>query len=85
MATRKSQSNEVIQEGFSIPELSQRYGISQTKWWHEVHTGRLGHVRIGRRVVITRAQLDEYLNRNAASIFDPRAKAKNVSVKRGGN
>lgn len=63
---------------FSLSELSRSYGICERKLWQEVRQGRMAHTRIGRRILITKAQFDDYLRRNSIDPFDPMAKALEV-------
>lgn len=61
---------------WSVSEVSQSYGISERKIRSEMNIGNLAFTRIGRRVVVTQAQLDEYLNRSAVSKQPPAQKVR---------
>jgi excisionase family DNA binding protein len=49
-----------------VPGAAERLSIGERTVWDLVHSGRLRSVRIGRRVVIPVAALDEFLNGDAA-------------------
>lgn len=57
--------NEIKRIAFSISELAISLGCSERMLWKLVHQGQIGHVRIGRRVIITQNQIDKYLQANS--------------------
>jgi excisionase family DNA binding protein len=46
---------------FSVPEAARLLGISRGHAYAKVHQGVLGHVRLGRRIVVPRVVLEELL------------------------
>lgn len=68
----------LLRLGFSVPEIAAAFNCCGRLIWKEIYAGRLAHTRIGRRVIVTQRQLDEYLERNACSSFDARAKAQTI-------
>lgn len=67
--------DEQTRMAFSIAELSLRTGVSSRKLWQELHEGRLAHVRIGRRVLVTKGQAEEYLRTYTVSASSADRKA----------
>ena len=45
----------------SVPEAAQMLGISERHAWNLVQAGRLRTVRLGRRIVVSRRELDKVL------------------------
>jgi len=45
----------------SVPEAAQLLGIGRTKVWSLIYTRRLKAVRIGRRTLIPRAELERFV------------------------
>jgi excisionase family DNA binding protein len=58
---------EVKRIAFSISELAISLGCSERILWKLVHQGKISHVRIGRRVLITQNQINNYLQINSVS------------------
>jgi excisionase family DNA binding protein len=48
--------------GFTIPEACTRYGISRTRLYEEIRSGRLRLTKIGRRSVIALVDGDAWFN-----------------------
>lgn len=48
---------------FTVPELSVSCGLSERKLRREISAGRLDCIRIGRRLLVTREQLEQYFQR----------------------
>jgi excisionase family DNA binding protein len=44
-----------------VPEAAQLLGIGRTKTWQLIYTRRLKAVRIGRRTLIPRAELERFV------------------------
>lgn len=47
--------------GFSVPETAASLGLSENRVWSLVNNGRLNHVRVGRRVIIPAAAIEQFL------------------------
>lgn len=69
---------ELAKLGFSISDLELSTGVCARKWWKEIHEGKLAHVRIGRRVLITKDQLEQYFQRNSVESFDHKKKVSEI-------
>ncbi|HEY9787977.1 MAG TPA: helix-turn-helix domain-containing protein [Candidatus Obscuribacterales bacterium] len=63
---------------YTVDEFAQTVGISRTKAWKEIHQRRIAYVRLGRRILITQQQLDEYLKRNEVPAFDAKSAANKI-------
>jgi len=57
-----------IRDAFSIGEVASRYGVSPGLVRLEIARGRLRGVRISRRVVILKRDLEAWVNRQNASM-----------------
>jgi excisionase family DNA binding protein len=51
---------------FGIPELARRYDVSPGFWRLEVSRGHLKALRLGRRLLVTKEELDRYLKERQA-------------------
>ncbi len=63
---------------YSVPEVASGFGCSERFVWKEIHGGRLGHTRLGRRVGVSPKQIDDYVGRNSSDPFDAVAKAAEI-------
>ncbi len=45
----------------AVAELAEELGISMTSTWKLVHSGALPVVRVGRRIIISRASFNRFL------------------------
>jgi excisionase family DNA binding protein len=52
---------------YSIQEAADALSISRSMIYDEMDSGRLGYIKIGRRRLITSAQLENYLARQVAA------------------
>jgi excisionase family DNA binding protein len=50
----------------SVSEAAELLALGRTKTWELVHTGELGSVRVGRRVVVPLSAIEDYLDRRLA-------------------
>lgn len=48
---------------YPVPVAAKCIGIGTTLAWELVRTGQLGSIRIGRRIVVPRQALEEFLQR----------------------
>ncbi|HUC25795.1 MAG TPA: helix-turn-helix domain-containing protein [Streptosporangiaceae bacterium] len=48
---------------YSVPEVAQVLGLSRDVIYDEIRSGRLESLKVGRRRIITRKQVDEFLTR----------------------
>ena len=51
---------------YSVDEVAQITGLSRDLLYHQMRTGRLGYIKVGRRRIITRQHLDAFLARAAS-------------------
>src|SRR5258708_11045925 len=51
---------------YSISEVAQVTGLSRDLLYDEMRAGRLAYLKVGRRRIITRQQLDPFLTQGAA-------------------
>ena len=58
------QSNEV-RAAYSLAEAAHQLSLGRTKMAELVASNRIRHVRVGRRVLVPRAALDEFLEAEA--------------------
>lgn len=47
---------------FSVPEVAEVVGVSRAHAYELVRTGRLPSIRLGRRLVVPRKALEEFLD-----------------------
>lgn len=52
---------------YSIEEVAESTGLSRSLLYDEMSVGRLGYLKVGRRRIITRQQLEEFLNAAAVA------------------
>jgi excisionase family DNA binding protein len=52
---------------YGVQELAQRLGVSPSFVRLEIERGRLNSVRAGRRLLITRTEIERYLSDNTAT------------------
>jgi excisionase family DNA binding protein len=71
---------------YSVPEVAAGFGCCERFVWKEIHAGRLGHTRMGRRVGVTKEQIGAYLHRNSngASLAGGANEVSNIGVKADG-
>jgi excisionase family DNA binding protein len=58
----------------SLKEAAQALSLSERTIWTLVHTGELPHVRVGRRLLFSRAALQSWIERQE-STGDPNSRA----------
>ncbi len=46
---------------YSVDEIAEETGLSRSLIYDEMNAGRLGYIKVGRRRIITRKQLDAFL------------------------
>jgi excisionase family DNA binding protein len=63
---------------YTVPEVADQLGISLRKLRQELSEGRIGYARVGRRVLITAAQLNAYLASSSVACFDVPATALSI-------
>jgi excisionase family DNA binding protein len=51
---------------YSIEEVAELTGLSRSLLYDKMNAGRLGYIKVGRRRIITRQQLEQFLNSKAA-------------------
>jgi excisionase family DNA binding protein len=51
---------------YSIEEIAESTGLSRSLLYDEMQAGRLGFIKVGRRRIITRQQIEEFLGSKAA-------------------
>ena len=68
----------VVRVAYSVAEVAEQLGISQRKLRQELREGRIGFVRVGRRVLITGSQLKEFLDCGAVASFDASVEARTI-------
>ena len=51
---------------YSVDEVAQIIGLSRDLLYDQMRSGRLGSIKVGRRRIITRQQLDAFLARAAS-------------------
>jgi excisionase family DNA binding protein len=56
----------VARLAYSIKEAAEATGLSRDLLYDEMRAGRLAYLKIGRRRIITRQQLQAFLNRGVA-------------------
>jgi hypothetical protein len=56
--------------GLSVPQVAQAINCCERLVWREINEGRMAHVRVRRRVIVTTGQLEDYLQRNSVQTFD---------------
>jgi excisionase family DNA binding protein len=47
---------------YSIEEVAEATGLSRSLIYDEMNAGRLGYIKVGRRRIITRKQLEAFLS-----------------------
>jgi len=67
---------------YSIAEVAWALRCSVRMIQDQVHTGKLPHFRIGRRVIISTKQLEEFIERQTVSNFRYERKADEFMKKR---
>jgi excisionase family DNA binding protein len=65
---------------YSIDEVADRLGVSRRKVWQELKEGRIAHFRVGRRVLMTEAQLNDYVAKSSVESFDAQSEASSIVV-----
>lgn len=51
--------------GFTVPEVAKMLPASERFIWGEISKGSLGSVRLRRKVLVSREQLERYIRRNS--------------------
>lgn len=62
----------------SVREVAHSLGCSQRFVWNEIHKREMAHMRIGRRVVVTIDQLEEYIRLHSVEVSSVLSKSKQV-------
>jgi hypothetical protein len=60
-----------ITQLYRLPDLERLSGIPQRTWRHYMATGRLRYSRIGRRIMVTEAELQAFLDANQVEVRSP--------------
>lgn len=71
-----SQAVSPSQQCMSVDEFAQTLGVSHTKARSILRNREIAYSRIGRRIVITHRQFQEYLERNEVPFFNAKTKAQ---------
>jgi excisionase family DNA binding protein len=58
-------------DGFSIATVARRYDVSKNLIRREIARGRLRAVRVARRVVLLRADVEAWINSTEMEMADP--------------
>ena len=73
MALSKSNNSNAeapMRIAFSVRELATSIGLSQRKIRQDMHSGRLGFIRFGRKILIAKDQIEEYVRNHSVACFD---------------
>lgn len=62
----------------TVPGVAQRLNVSERFVWKEIDERKLGHLRCGRRVLITVDQLNTYIAKNSVDPFNAKARAQEI-------
>jgi excisionase family DNA binding protein len=54
---------------FSIKSAAEHLGVSQSSLYELIRTGELEHLRMGRRILISRESLDRFIETNTTTSF----------------
>ena len=66
------ESVDMTRLAYGVQELAQRLGVSPSFVRLEIQRGRLNSVRAGRRLLVTRTEIERYLSAGNAGESDPR-------------
>lgn len=67
MAARTTKENQLRATYSSVDDLARELGISRQKTYAELRSGRIPSIRLGRRFVIPRSAIAEWLRSAGAS------------------
>jgi excisionase family DNA binding protein len=56
----------IEKEGYSVLETAHAIGLGRNKTLELIHSGRLRHVRVGRRIIVPRTAVAAFLEAEAA-------------------
>lgn len=77
-AQKKQLSKPTEPEAFDVPTSAQIIGSSARVIWDEVKNRKIAHFRIGKRVLISRIAINEYISRNTIPAIDGKAIAREL-------
>lgn len=75
---QENSAKSALAEAFSIRDASSKLGCSPRTARRLVAERKIDHLRIGRRVLITRTALDAYIKRNTVPAVDGKAIAREM-------
>lgn len=61
-----------------VPGLAAVLGVSLSTAWALIRERKIAHTRIGRRVLVSPVQLEEFLRRSEVPAFDAKASAQQL-------
>lgn len=77
-AQKKQNAISAEPEAFNVPTAALIIGSSTRVVWELIKKRQITHFRIGRKVLISRAALDEYVQRNTIPAIDAKAIAREM-------
>lgn len=77
------QGEQVVRMTFSVTEVARQLSISVRKLRQEMSQGRIGYVRLGRRVLMTVDQIDQYIAGNSVHASDVTSVAAEIAKSAG--
>jgi excisionase family DNA binding protein len=77
--TMSLQKKTTITECLSVKDLAETLGVSLSTSWALINNRKISFTRIGRRIIITRQHVDEFLARNETPAFDGKSAARRMT------
>ncbi len=64
------------EKNLSVAEYADKLGVSARLIWKEIHERRLGHLRLGRRILIPPTEAERYEKERFVAAVDAKKSAK---------